>query len=74
MDIDEPAEATATREEVRAWLGSVVPEGWTDPGAPLSGDDRRAFLTAWPGLLRDGGWVCASWPVEYGGRGLSPLV
>ena len=35
--------------------------------------ERAAFNDAWPQKLFDGGWICASWPTEYGGKGLSIL-
>lgn len=73
MDIDEPAEATTVRNEVRAWLELTLPAGWFEPGFTMTTARRQEFIDGWPALLRDGGWVCASWPVEYGGRGLSPL-
>src|SRR5262249_46558646 len=30
---------------------------------------RARFNEEWPRRLTDGGWTCASWPVEYGGEG-----
>ena len=32
-----------------------------------------SYKTKWLAELYDGGWVGLSWPVEFGGRGLSPL-
>jgi hypothetical protein len=37
----------------------------------MSSDERAAFNKDWTRKLHQGGWICASWPVEYGGRGLS---
>ena len=34
---------------------------------------RRAFIQAWTEKLHRGGWICASWPTEYGGKGLTLL-
>ena len=31
------------------------------------------FNDAWPAKLFAGGWICATWPIEYGGKGLSTL-
>jgi hypothetical protein len=39
----------------------------------MSSADRKAFNEAWPTKLFEGGWICATWPVEYGGKGLSTL-
>lgn len=50
--------ATATREQVRAWLA----ENWD------SGLDR----SEWLGRLADSGWAAPSWPIEWHGRGLDP--
>ena len=38
---------------------------------PLTGTEREAFNAEWVRKLRQGGWICASWPKEYGGKGLS---
>ena len=34
-------------------------------------EERRKFQEEWTQKLFDGGWICASWPKEYGGKGLS---
>ena len=61
MDARYPPEAIAFGAEVRAWIRDNLP----------ATTDREAFLAEWTGKLFDGGFVCASWPKEYGGRGLS---
>ena len=33
--------------------------------------ERTAFNESWIAQLFEGGWICASWPTEYGGKGLS---
>jgi alkylation response protein AidB-like acyl-CoA dehydrogenase len=71
MDLTYPPEAEALRTEVRGWLEDNLPAGWFEPGFHLSGADREAFNAQWVQKLRHGGWICASWPQEYGGRGLS---
>ena len=43
---------------------------WIRENLPAT-SDRETFLAEWTGKLFDGGFVCASWPKEYGGRGLS---
>ncbi len=70
MELDYPPEAEAFRLEVRAWLEENLPEGWFDEGFVLEGDARTDFYEAWTGKLHEGRWLCASWPKEYGGRGL----
>ena len=71
MDLTYPPEAEALRKEVRGWLEDNLPEGWFEPGFPLTGPAREAFNADWVRKLRQGGWICASWPKEYGGKGLS---
>ena len=71
MDLTYPPEAEAFRAEVRAWLEEHLPDGWFEPGFRLSGDARKAFNAEWVTKLHTGGWICASWPREYGGKGLS---
>jgi alkylation response protein AidB-like acyl-CoA dehydrogenase len=63
MDARYPAEAVAFGAEVRAWIRDNLPRT----------TDREAFLAEWTGKLFEGGFVCASWPKEYGGRGLSVI-
>jgi alkylation response protein AidB-like acyl-CoA dehydrogenase len=71
MDLSYPADAEAFRVEIRAWLQDNLPQGWFTPGFELAPDQRKAFNEAWPAKLYGGGWICASWPAEYGGKGLS---
>jgi len=73
MELTYPADAEEFREEVRAWLRANLPNGWFDPEFELSADDRRKFNESWPAKLYDGGWICATWPREYGGKGLSVM-
>ncbi len=71
MDLSYPPEAEAFRAEVRAWLEVNLPEGWGTPGFHQSPEAREAWLAEWNEKLFEGGWICASWPEEYGGRALS---
>jgi len=73
MDLNYPEEAESFRKEIRAWLEENLPEGWFDEGFEMTPEERAAFNDAWPQKLFDGGWICASWPTEYGGKGLSIL-
>src|SRR5580700_11099302 len=70
MDLTYPPEAEAFRGVVRAWLDENLPESW-DSGTSMTVDERASFDAEWTKKLADGGWICASWPKEYGGRGLS---
>ena len=67
------------REQTRRWLEAncppsqrkAIPEGelvWGGREVAFAGDDARV----WFERMRDKGWFCPDWPVEYGGGGLSP--
>ncbi len=73
MDLTYPVEAETFRSEIRAWLKENLPEGWFEPGFTLSDAERREFNRTWTDKLFAGGWICAGWPVEYGGKGHSLL-
>jgi alkylation response protein AidB-like acyl-CoA dehydrogenase len=67
MDLHFSREDTIFREQARAWLrDNVVRER-----RPHSGEAMRAFDLAWQRKQCEGGWAGVSWPVEYGGLGLS---
>jgi alkylation response protein AidB-like acyl-CoA dehydrogenase len=73
MDLTYPPEAEQFRKEIRTWLEENLPEGWFDEGFSLTGEDRSGFNEEWPKKLFAGGWICASWPKEYGGKGLTTM-
>ena len=73
MDLNYPPEADEFRSEVRAWLEDQLPEGWNTPGFTQSVEERAKFNEDWTRRLFDGGWICATWPPEYGGRGLTTI-
>ena len=59
--------------EIRAWLEENLPAGWFDEGFEMSDDERAVFNKEWPQKLFEGGWICATWPQEYGGKGLTTM-
>ena len=73
MDLTYPADAETFRAHIRDWLVQNLPEGWFEPGFALTGQQRAAFNESWTEKLFEGGWICAGWPTEYGGKGLSLL-
>lgn len=73
MDLTYPPEAEEFRVEIRTWLEQNLPEGWFDEGFEMTPEEKAAFNEAWPAKLYGGGWICASWPKEYGGKGLSTM-
>jgi alkylation response protein AidB-like acyl-CoA dehydrogenase len=73
MDLTYPPEAEQFRLQIRAWLEENLPDGWFDKGFSMTSDERASFNAAWSKKLYEGGWICASWPKEYEGKGLSIL-
>ena len=73
MDLTYPPEAEEFRGIIRAWLTENLPEGWGTPGFSMTPAERAAFNEEWTATLFAGGWICASWPAEYGGKGLTLL-
>jgi alkylation response protein AidB-like acyl-CoA dehydrogenase len=71
MDLSYPADAEAFRAEIRSWLEENLPAGWFEPGFEMTAEARKQFNEDWPARLYGGGWICAAWPAEYGGKGLS---
>ena len=64
MDLAYSAEDRAFREATHRWLLANVP-----PDEPTTLPARRA----WHRRLYETGYVGMGWPVEYGGRGATPL-
>src|SRR3954453_2335770 len=73
MDLTYPPEAEEFRKEIRAWLEENLPAGWFDRGFELKGEERARFNQEWVAKLYAGGWICAAWPKEYGGKGLTTM-
>lgn len=73
MDLNYPDDAQSFRQEIRQWLNDNLPQGWGQPGFDMTPEDRKAFNDGWPAKLFAGGWICATWPKEYGGKGLNTM-
>jgi alkylation response protein AidB-like acyl-CoA dehydrogenase len=73
MDLAYPPEAEEFRGVIRDWLSENLPDGWGQPGFSMIPEERTTFNQEWTAKLFAGGWICASWPAEYGGKGLSLL-
>jgi alkylation response protein AidB-like acyl-CoA dehydrogenase len=73
MDLTYPSEAEEFRTEIRAWLEENLPDGWFEDDFEMSAEERARFNEEWPKKLFAGGWICATWPTEYGGKGLSTM-
>jgi alkylation response protein AidB-like acyl-CoA dehydrogenase len=73
MDLNYPPEAETFRGEIRRWLADNLPPGWAVVGPALTAGERSQFNDEWNDKLFAGGWICATWPEEYGGKGLSTM-
>jgi alkylation response protein AidB-like acyl-CoA dehydrogenase len=72
MDPTYDADAEAYREKIQAFLAEHLPTGWSGIGA-LPPAEALEFAGHWRTVLRDHHLLAPSWPVEYGGGGLSAL-
>jgi alkylation response protein AidB-like acyl-CoA dehydrogenase len=73
MDFDDTAEEAAFRAAAREWLtANAKPLTGRAPIRPDEAEHVRA-CKAWQRTLSEGGWAGITWPVEYGGRGASPI-
>jgi len=80
MNFDDTPDEARFRTEVRAWIQANAPRhlqaelelaGFGQPA--LRSGDVLAASKAWQKTKSDAGWACLHWPVEYGGRGASPI-
>jgi len=73
MDLTYPPEAEEFRSVISSWLEENLPDGWGSPGFTMTPEERSTFNDEWTAKLFAGGWICAGWPTEYGGKGLTLL-
>jgi alkylation response protein AidB-like acyl-CoA dehydrogenase len=73
MDLTYPPVAEEFRALIAGWLRDNLPDGWGEPGFSMTPGEKKAFNEQWTAKLFEGGWICASWPAEYGGKGLTLL-
>jgi alkylation response protein AidB-like acyl-CoA dehydrogenase len=73
VDINYPAEVEAFRGEVQAVFAEELPPGWSGIGAIADVAQAAAFEAEWRKTLHRRGLLGITWPVEFGGRGLSKL-
>ena len=74
MDLTLTPEQETFRETVRAWLRANIPEEWarqTVAGSDIPRVEAYDLLRRWQRTLYDAGVLGLTWPVEYGGRGLT---
>ncbi|MGI8794910.1 MAG: acyl-CoA dehydrogenase family protein [Acidimicrobiales bacterium] len=71
MELDLGPEAKKFRDELRDWLEANRPDeliGVDNERAAFGGSPA---ISAWTQQLKEAGYLCVSWPKEFGGRGLS---
>ena len=74
MEIDLGPQAQKFRDELRQWLEANRPEdlvGVDEERAAMM--ERSAAVEAWTKKLGEAGYLCVSWPKEFGGRGLTGI-
>ena len=74
MDFHFTPEQEAYRAAARAWREAELPD-WSRPGFADDAEEATRFerQRAWHRKLCQAGYVGATWPEEYGGRGLDPV-
>jgi len=72
MDLSYSEAAERFRTRVRDVLDDALPDTWTGTGA-LERNELAHFEVAWRSRLFEAGLLGVSWPVEFGGGGLSHL-
>ncbi len=77
MDFDDTEAEAAFRAEVKAFLAANARPKALAGESFATGKDKNAALDAaraWQAKKADGGFAALTWPEEYGGRGLSPIL
>ena len=80
MDFNDSQQEAEFRAEVRSWIDANAPKHLHEHlaastfGNLNTGDeDPLEASKRWQKTKADAGWACIQWPVEYGGRGASPI-
>jgi acyl-CoA dehydrogenase len=78
MRREDTKEEAAFRAEARAWLAANAEPRTDAPPAALDHSpeaEARAWeaMKVWQRKKFEGGWAAITWPVEYGGRGGTPV-
>jgi alkylation response protein AidB-like acyl-CoA dehydrogenase len=73
VDFHYPAELDEFRAEVRRALAEELPEGFIGVGGIADRTAAETFVREFRDALVRRGLFAVTWPVEYGGRGLSRL-
>lgn len=72
MDLNYSPSELAFQAEVRAFLADNLPKDISD--AVRAGDEvGKDMSERWHAILSKKGWLAATWPVEFGGPGWTPV-
>ena len=71
MELDLGPSARAFRDELREWLEANRQEELLGVEAERASFGNVPGLSAWTEKLHEAGYLCVSWPKEFGGRGLT---
>ena len=71
VDFRDSRDEAAFRSELRDWLEELLPDALRGHTGPVSVADLEA-RREWSRALHEAGFAGLTWPVAYGGRGLSP--
>ena len=80
MDFGDTQAEAQFRAEARAWISREAPVHLYDSltksgfcGVKTGEFDPLAEAKKWQRKKADAGWACIQWPVEFGGRGATPM-
>ena len=86
MNFEDNTDEAAFRAQARAWIEANAPHHLhtglqaaiaqtTSSVHPpeIEGQDPVAISKAWQMRKAEAGWACLHWPIQYGGRGASPI-
>ena len=74
MEIDLGPAARAFRDELRQWLEANRPDELVGVDVERAAQAARdPNIEAWANKLGEAGYLCVSWPKEFGGRGLTGI-
>ncbi|MBK3660845.1 acyl-CoA dehydrogenase [Bradyrhizobium diazoefficiens] len=80
MNFDDTPQEAEFRATARAWIAANAPKQYEEElrksslgRTQLKNANILDVAKAWQKKKADAGWACLHWPMEYGGRGASPI-
>jgi hypothetical protein len=71
LELDLGPKAVKFRNELRQWLEANAPEDLVGVDAERAAFGNLPELRPWTNKLLEAGYLCVTWPTEFGGRGLT---